>query len=337
MKKTGILFLLLFCFCAFSGNYAYSEVLSFSDDPKAIQTASASMVMINCYDRDGSLYTTGSAFAAFEENVFVTNYHVLEGETFSATIQNEFGETFDISTIVAYDIAKDIAIIRAETGTGTAPLQLGSSASLEKGEKVIAIGSPLGLINTISTGIYSGTVLESNQTFLQFSAAISQGSSGGALFNNRGEVVGITSASYTNGQNINLAIPVEVIIEMWENHFESASISIKKFYSLQEHIISINELYEDIEYYLSDDAPKKVILEGYVAEINTENKEVILVDSMDSTARYGNAVVISNLGRLQIEQFTYGGHFRVSGKIITPLMGDYIYLDGKLSKPSLLE
>ncbi len=65
--------------------------------------------------------------------------------------------------------------------------------------------------------------------------------------------------------------------------------------------------------------------------------DVNLVDSIDSTARYGNAVVISNLGRLQIEQFTYGGHFRVSGKIITPLTDDFIYLNGKLSKPSLLE
>ncbi len=65
--------------------------------------------------------------------------------------------------------------------------------------------------------------------------------------------------------------------------------------------------------------------------------DVNFADSMDSTAQYENTAVISNLGRLQIEQFSNGGHFGMSGIIITPLTGDYIYLDGKVSKPSLFE
>ncbi len=86
----------MLCISSLPTRYADGMALPFSDDTKAIQAASASVVMLNCYDKNGSLYSTGSAFAAFDEGVFVTNLHVLESETFPATIQNEFGETFDI-------------------------------------------------------------------------------------------------------------------------------------------------------------------------------------------------------------------------------------------------
>lgn len=222
-----------FCFslacCAFPGR------VPFSDDSKAIQVASNSVIMLSCYDKDGNLYATGSAFAAFEEGVFVTNCHVIKGEVYSIKAQLETGLEFDISSVVAYNDDRDLAILRTEANTGLKPLALGSSADLEKGEKVIAIGSPLGLINTLSTGLYSGT-LKDGHTFLQFSAAISHGSSGGVLFNDKGEVVGITSASFTEGQNLNLAIPIEDAVELWESREKTEELNIPDFYDLWEHI-----------------------------------------------------------------------------------------------------
>ena len=185
--------------------------------------------MLSCYDKNGELYATGSAFAAFEEGVFITNCHVIKDEVYSIKAQMEAGLEFDISSVVVYDDERDLAILRTEAETGLEPLPLGSSVDLEKGEKVIAIGSPLGLINTLSIGLYSGT-LKDEQTFLQFSAAISHGSSGGALFNNKGEVVGITSASFTDGQNLNLAIPIEAAVDLWEKHDEAEELSIPEFY-----------------------------------------------------------------------------------------------------------
>lgn len=232
MKK--ILSLVLAIVCCFSLISCASSEVPFSDDSNAIQVASNSVIMLSCYDKGGNLYATGSAFAAFEEGVFITNFHVIEGEVYTIKAQMETGSEFSISSVVAYDEERDLAILRTEAKTGLEPLPLGKSSNMEKGEKVIAIGSPLGLINTLSTGLYSGTLTD-GQVFLQFSAAISHGSSGGALFNDKGEVVGITSASYTEGQNLNLAIPIEDALELWDNK-APAELSVPEFYDLWDHI-----------------------------------------------------------------------------------------------------
>lgn len=243
MKKVFCFILSIALLFALSATmFASADDLAFSDDPKAIQAASNSVIMLSCYDKDGNLYATGSAFAAFEEGVFVTNCHVIKDEVYSIKAQMESGLEFAISSVVAYDDERDLAILRTEAKTGLEPLPLGSSADLERGEKVIAIGSPLGLINTLSIGLYSGT-LKDEQTFLQFSAAISHGSSGGALFNNQGEVIGITSASFTEGQNLNLAIPIEDAVELWEKREDSSELSIPEFYDLSDHIKSYSVSY----------------------------------------------------------------------------------------------
>ena len=230
MKRTlCTVFSLLLLLLLFPSTYALGEtVTSFSDDPKAIQAASNSVVMLSCYDQDGNLFATGSAFAAFEEGAFVTNYHVIEG-AYSIKAQMETGLEFKISSILAFDAKKDIAILHTDAKTGLDSLPLGESSALERAEKVIAIGSPLGLINTISIGLYSGTV-EDEHIYLQFSAPISEGSSGGALFNNHGEVVGITSASFTKGQNLNLAVPIEEVIMLYKSTDKSMAQSLATFY-----------------------------------------------------------------------------------------------------------
>lgn len=262
MKKFFCLVLSTALLLALSATmFASADNLAFSDDPKAIQAASNSVIMLSCYDKDGNLYSTGSAFAAFEEGVFITNCHVIEDEVYSIKAQMETGLEFNISTVVAYDTERDLAILRTEAKTGLEPLPLGSSADLERGEKVIAIGSPLGLINTLSIGLYSGT-LKDEQTFLQFSAAISHGSSGGALFNNKGEVIGITSASFTEGQNLNLAIPIDDAVKLWNDSEKTTELSIPEFYDLWEHICLHN-----ISSILSHDeeiaSGTTILVEGY--------------------------------------------------------------------------
>jgi putative serine protease PepD len=113
-------------------------------------------------------------------------------------------------TIVGTDPSSDIAVVRAEGVSGLTPITLGSSASLRVGQDVVAIGSPLGLVGTVTTGIVSAlnrpvaaggdasnqnTVLDAIQT----DAAINPGNSGGALVNMAGELVGVNSAIATLG------------------------------------------------------------------------------------------------------------------------------------------
>ncbi len=198
---------------------------SFSDNPSAIETASKSVVMINCYDKSGKLYASGSGFALIENGIIVTNYHVIDENIYSIEVNTETGASYEVKSIVAADKENDIAILRCAVSPDLTLLSVGDTTSLKKGEKVVAIGSPLGLINTVSTGVFSGYI---DNTILQFTAAISHGSSGGALFDDDGKVLGITFASLENGQNLNLAIPIEYVLSLWENR--DKEISVVDFY-----------------------------------------------------------------------------------------------------------
>ena len=232
MKKVvGLILALILCLSLIPAGFA--DDISFSDDPKAIQKASNSVVMLSCYGKDGNMVATGSAFAAFDEGIFVTNYHVTEG-VYSIKAQMETGLEFKIDTVVAFDSEKDITILRTDAITGLEPLPLGDSSKIERGEKVIAIGSPLGLINTISIGLYSGKIKDDG-VYLQFSAPISHGSSGGALFNDAGEVIGITFATLEEGQNINFAIPIEAAQALYQASKMAKYMSMEAFYNTFVH------------------------------------------------------------------------------------------------------
>ena len=214
----------------------------FFQDPEAIQLASESVLMLTCYDEDYNILGTGSGFLAFEDGVVVTNYHVIEGDVASVTASTEDGLYFDINDILCFDAVADIAILKTKARTRLDLLKLGNSDSLRKGSRVVAIGSPQGFLNTVSEGLYSGVyTLDTDDTeYILFTAAISSGSSGGALFNEDGEVVGITTAVWTEGQNLNFAVPINNVIELWEN-YNSGTYSV----TLPEEIASgVPKMYE---------------------------------------------------------------------------------------------
>jgi len=210
---------------------APTQPISFSDDTNAIEAADASVVTIFCYDHKGKLSATGSGFVAFNGNTVVTNYHVMTS-AHTCKISTNQDISYNVSGIICYSEAQDIAILQLSNDTGLTPLVLGNSTSVKKGETVVAIGSPLGIKNTVSTGVLSGRIMEENMDVLQFTAPISSGSSGGALFNNEGNVIGITFASYSEGQNLNLAIPAELATELY---LEKGSAKDTSTIYLKEH------------------------------------------------------------------------------------------------------
>ncbi len=210
-----------------------SKTAPFSEDIDAIASAEASVVKIYCYDFNGDEVATGSGFVAFEDCYIITNYHVIKN-AYAVKISTDQDLTYTVMGIKGYSEKKDIAILQVSQSTDLNPLPFGDSESIRKGETVTAIGSPLGIKNTISQGVLSGRVMNDGYDALQFTASISEGSSGGALFNEKGEVIGITYASYTEGQNLNLAIPIHLVSDCyrlnklldatiladhyWENH-----------------------------------------------------------------------------------------------------------------------
>ena len=153
----------------------------------------------------------GTGFVINNEGTIATNYHVIDGY-YSLRIAFMNGEKFDVNEIVAIDEHRDIAILNIQ-GFDLPTIELGNSNIISIGEKVIAIGNPLGLSNTLSSGIISGirTDLE-DYKLIQTTTPISPGSSGGPLLNMNGEVIGLTTMYLKGGQNLNIAVPINYLI-----------------------------------------------------------------------------------------------------------------------------
>jgi hypothetical protein len=148
----------------------------------------------------------GSA-VAIDDFHLLTNCHVLEGgEVF--VIGKSESETLNSATIVQADSSGDRCIVRSNNSV--TPVQgVRRFESLEVGEGVFAIGSPSGLENTLSEGLVSGKRNHNDLSLVQTSASISPGSSGGGLFDSRGNLVGITTMYLRDAQNLNFAISAD--------------------------------------------------------------------------------------------------------------------------------
>ncbi|HKA89540.1 MAG TPA: trypsin-like peptidase domain-containing protein [Haliangiales bacterium] len=157
--------------------------------------------------------TIGTGFVVWKDGRIATNLHVLAGAKEAVITLHDGKEYRDVEVLAADDV-HDLAVVRIRA-QGLAALALGDSKSVKPGEHVVAIGHPLGLGNTVSDGLVSAIRdLDPKVSLLQISAPISPGSSGGPLFNERGEVIGVTTRYATEGQNLNFAVPVAYLKPM---------------------------------------------------------------------------------------------------------------------------
>ena len=150
--------------------------------------------------------STGTGFFLDNKGTVITNYHVIEDcQTAKITLSN--GSTYQVTAVLGYDADRDIAIL-STTCKISKPLSLRSDPA-KTGEKVYALGSSLGLTGSLSDGIVSAVNREvEGNVYIQTTAPISQGNSGGPLVDEKGAVIGVVCASFTDGQNLNLAIPI---------------------------------------------------------------------------------------------------------------------------------
>ena len=226
---------------------------------------SKSVVKIVCYDINGEEYASGSGSLVLYDNVIVTNYHVIADEAYSFEVITDNGKSIGVDSVIAYDEIRDVAILLLKEPLDVYPLEIGDSEKLKRGDKIITIGSPEGYLNTVSEGIVSGFIEEDNIKYIQITAPISHGSSGGALLNSKGELVGITTLSHINAQNINFALPSYEINMAWESG--KVDMDLDSFYNLREHynIYSIPEILSDSDM-LNGEFLETI---GYVYELNS--------------------------------------------------------------------
>jgi serine protease Do len=160
----------------------------------------------------------GSGFIINEDGFLLTNFHVIESETqISVEVYHQRGgqlerRTYKQVRIAAINKFEDMALLQIEDKDAPKfkSVRLGSSDDLAVGERVFAIGSPLGLERTVTEGILSTKTRQlQGELYLQTTAQINPGNSGGPLFDLRGNVVGITNMKVTAGEGLGFAIPVE--------------------------------------------------------------------------------------------------------------------------------
>ncbi|WET78093.1 trypsin-like peptidase domain-containing protein [Amycolatopsis sp. QT-25] len=190
-----------------------------------------SVVQVNVTTAEGEAVGSGVILTA--DGRILTNAHVVAAAQGDVTVTLSDGKQYQAS-VVGADPKADIAVIQAKDASGLTPASFGDSSKLAVGQQVVAIGSPGGLQNTVTTGVvsalnrelselsggqerrspYSRTTNEAGPSYtaIQTDAPINQGNSGGALVDARGNVIGINSALYnpasTGSIGIGFAIPI---------------------------------------------------------------------------------------------------------------------------------
>jgi putative serine protease PepD len=213
---------------ASTGAAAQNVSLPTGSVAKVAQQVLPSVVSIQFSSQAGS--GEGSGIILSSDGKILTNNHVVEEAANGGSLTVTFNDgTSTSATIIGRDPSTDLAVIQAKGASGLTAARLGSSANLQVGQTVVAIGSPLGLSGTVTEGIVSALnrpVLPSGATggsgavlnAIQTDAAVNPGNSGGALVSLAGQVVGINSAIATLGASqgsqsgsigLGFAIPID--------------------------------------------------------------------------------------------------------------------------------
>jgi hypothetical protein len=158
----------------------------------------------------------GTGFVVREDGWIVTNLHVVAGSD-EVIVHLPDRSEYPVVEIINASAAHDLIVLRIDTKKKLRPLLLGDSEKLRAGDPVVAIGHPLGLEDTVSNGLLSAIRRVEGMVLLQVSAPIAPGSSGGPLFNEQGEVIGVATAILLGGQNLNLGLPADYVKELLEN------------------------------------------------------------------------------------------------------------------------
>ena len=165
---------------------------------------------------DGEYMSAGSGFFISGDGTVVTNYHVIDG-AYEIYVVDCNGDMYAVTEILGYDSNIDLAVIQVDAVSVPATI---SNATPETGDTIYTLGNSAGeYYDTFTNGIISNASrvvagYNPNMTYIQHTAPITHGNSGGPLINDKGEVIGINTWGDTSGQNLNFAVPVSYLNEI---------------------------------------------------------------------------------------------------------------------------
>jgi len=215
----------------------------------------------NIFGQTASGTVSGSGFIITEDGYILTNYHVVETAYkggYDIMVMLNDGTSY-LAELVGYeDDEMDVAVLKIDA-TGLTPASIGDSNDMQVGEKVYAIGNPLGeLTYTMTDGIVSAldraitftdenTAAKNTINMFQTSAAVNSGNSGGPIYNERGEVIGIVTAKYdsTSVEGIGFAIPINDAVSIAEDLIQYGYVTGKPYFGIKVRTLNSAEA----EYY----------------------------------------------------------------------------------------
>ncbi len=186
------------------------------DASEVFEVASKSTVVVLGYDEKAKVSHMGSG-VVLTDGAIATNCHVIKGAT-TLVVRYQGREYAADKQYTDWD--RDTCTLNAKNLKAPA-VRLGTTRGLKIGAKVYAIGAPQGIELTLSEGIVSNLLEVSGGKYIQTTAHISAGSSGGGLFDDEGRLLGLTTFYLSEGQNLNFAVPVEWVNELPKRHTET--------------------------------------------------------------------------------------------------------------------
>lgn len=187
----------------------FSPLAAANTPEQVFVQVSPSVVVVDIFDAKGKSIGLGSG-AVIGVGQVITNCHVAQKG--KSLLVRQSGKIF--KAILQYaDPDRDLCQLSVPD-LQAPPVVLGVAKTLRVGQRVYAIGAPKGLELTLSEGLISSLREYEGSKYIQTSAAISPGSSGGGLFDELGQLVGITTFQFSEGQNLNFALPVDWIGEL---------------------------------------------------------------------------------------------------------------------------
>ncbi|MFC1882691.1 trypsin-like peptidase domain-containing protein [Thermodesulfobacteriota bacterium] len=191
-------------------SHSFAEV----DLSELFENIHPAVATVITYDKNKKPLGQGSGFFIDAYGHLITNYHVLKGAS-RAEVRTYAGKKYPISSVISEDRKMDLIKVLVDIPWSSVQWVNATGALPSIAERIIVIGSPMGLELTVSEGIVSSVrEIPDLGKILQISAAISPGSSGGPVVNMKGQVVGIVSFYLIKGQNLNFAIPARYIFDL---------------------------------------------------------------------------------------------------------------------------
>ena len=207
--------------------FANAEKLD-SEDIYAI--AERAVVTIKCYDKNGNHTASGSGFFIDSNGTLATAHHVIDG-AYAMKIETASGNEHDIKNVIAFDDARDIALLRADLDYENDFLET-EKDGITPGEAAYSFGSSLGFLDgSFASGVVASPLRETlveeggEEYFLelQYTAPVSSGNSGGPILNSKGHVIGIVTWGYTIGNSLNFATYIEELDSLDTSYERSVS------------------------------------------------------------------------------------------------------------------